>query len=130
MKVKIDTKAHFKVFTIISPGLHANMAEELGAELRQHAAGKPGHLIVVLEPPSRVDEGVLKMLRGFAEQMSAKNLSFVITGILPVGKEIRMLTGDLCIAGTYQEAVDLVMMEEMERELGAEEAPFGEGPEA
>jgi len=119
MKVKIDTKAHFKVFTLPGSGVHANMAGELVAELSRQAATEPRHLIMVLDPPARVEGAVMSALLEFAGQMAASQLSFVITGILPVDKDMPAAAGGLNTAPTYREAVDIIMMEELERELGS-----------
>ena len=119
MKVKIDTKAHFKVFTVAGPEVHANMADELVAELSRQAQAPPRHLILVLDPPARVEDPVRDALSAFARQMAASQLSFVITGILPVDKDMAAIAAGLNTAPTYEEAVDIVMMEELERELGA-----------
>jgi hypothetical protein len=119
MKVKIDTKAHFKVFTVPGPEVHANMAGELVAELGRQAATAPHHLIMVLDPPARVEGAVRSALLEFGGKIAASQLSFVTTGILAVDRDMTAPVAGLNTAPTYAEAVDIVMMEELERELGA-----------
>lgn len=127
MGVKIDTKAYFKVLTVNGAGIYANMAELLEGELWRQSETVPRHLIVVLDKFAEVPEQLLNTLNAFAEHMAAERLSFVVTGMRPTwGGKFREAFPGLNAVNTYEEAVDLVMMEELERELQA-----GEGsPEA
>ena len=127
MGVKIDTKAYFKVLKVNGAGIYANMAELLEGELWRQSETVPRHLIVVLDKFAEVPEQLLNTLNAFAEHMAAERLSFVVTGMRSTwGGKFREAFPGLNAVNTYEEAVDLVMMEELERELQA-----GEGsPEA
>lgn len=115
MGVKIDTKAYFKVLTVNALEIHANMADVLEAALREGAATAPAHLIVVLEGFEALAADITDLLHRFAGEMGSRRLSFVITGV-PAGTARPALAG-LNTVNTYQEAVDMVMMEALEREL-------------
>jgi anti-anti-sigma regulatory factor len=123
MIVKIDTKAHFTVFTLGTGAVHANMAGELEDLLGKHLAARPHNIILVVQGVSSIDAAVTKVLKKIRERAEAAHVSFVIAGVSPqTAASLGALAPDgfFPVTRTLTEAIDLVMMEELERDLGAE----------
>lgn len=115
MEVKIDTKEHFRIFRIKNIIFPANMSEDLSVCLLENTNKPPGNAIVVVEEVKNMDEEIVEALARVQAIYNGKNLSFVVTG----GREINRKIEDsgISTAPTLQEAIDLVMMEQLEREL-------------
>lgn len=125
MEVKIDTKANFKVLTVEDPEIHANMAEELVSLLEAQSAGSPGSLILVFPQGTLLPDAVTAGLRAFGERAAGRPVSFVVTGVAAPRGHLAAGDPSLPLVRTLAEAIDLVMMETLERELmgGEEELP-------
>jgi anti-anti-sigma regulatory factor len=120
MFVKIDTKAYFRVFRVTTPSLHANMAEELRSLILENMAVPPGNVILDLKEVTNIDSEVAEIFVNIHTSEAAGKTSFIITGIgTKVAEELENIptVRQLKLASTFSEAVDLVMMEEVEREL-------------
>ena len=124
MDFKIDTKDTFT--TITPPGgvLNAKLADELRgvcAELRQKGSK---NFIIDLGEITGADTGVLKALREMHEACYSSEASLVFTNLAPsVADRIKTNEGgqELNIAPQMQEAIDIINMEIIERELFSEE---------
>lgn len=115
MNVKIDTKEKFTIITPELDHLSAILSEELKSLLLGYLTKMPPHIILNLKHINTIDEKeVLKIIdtQGlFYEQ----NLSFVICEIKkPL---IKLFEDSPNITPTESEAMDIVQMEEIEREI-------------
>lgn len=120
MLVKIDTKAHFRVLRITVPALHANMAEKLERLISEQMKTAPKNIILVLGEVTRIDPEIVGMLERLDRESRAGGVSFFVTEAGPsisgTMKEAGV-GGMLSLVPSFAEAVDLVMMEGLEREL-------------
>jgi anti-anti-sigma regulatory factor len=129
MFVKIDTKAHFRILTLLRPVLHANMAEEMHAILQQNMKAPPGNIILVFDGVTAIDDAVVRAIVAARQQAGQKQVSMICTGLDHRLSEAFRPHGDTLTAAivpTLEEAIDLVMMEQLERDLmgpDAEDAP-------
>ncbi len=117
--VKIDTKEYFRVFHLSGEKLTEKMTEELGELLLQKLHEAPGHAIVVLPESADLPVALLTRLKDVQSRYAGDQLSFVITPVTGEHKRKHPILRELNHAPTLQEAVDLVMMEKIERELTA-----------
>jgi len=120
MFVKIDTKAHFRVLTLMTPVVHANMAEELGSILQKNMETPPGNIILVFDAVSAMEDQVAEVIRAARRKGVERRVSLVWTGLRPslrdllCGKDETMAAA---LTPTLKEAIDWVMMEQLERDL-------------
>jgi hypothetical protein len=115
MEVKIDTKDHFRIFRVKNSALYANMAEDLTNCLLENKENPLKNAIVVLEEVQTIDDSVGEVFTHIGQVYQDRDLSFVITGDRKVIKTLEE-RGIACTP-TLQEAIDFVMMEDLEREL-------------
>lgn len=131
MFVKIDTKAHFRILTLLRPVLHANMAEEMHAILQENMETPPGNIILVFDGVTAIDEAVIQAIAAARQRAGQSQVSMIFTGLdhrlsEALGPHRDTLTA--AMVPTLEEAIDLVMMEQLERDLmgpDEEEAPGG-----
>lgn len=71
--------------------------------------------IIVLEEVKSIDEEIAEKLAQVQAIYNDKNLSFVVTGSREINRKIE--DAGISATPTLQEAIDLVMMEQLEREL-------------
>lgn len=123
MKFKIDTKEKLVIISPEFPSLDANMA----GELLEITVSSPIHvdqnLVLDLHSvQSASPEGVEAILAVYQHAYGA-NHSCVLTGVAPsLSAQLQAAYTDfLNITPTLSEAIDIVMMEELERELSWEE---------
>lgn len=125
MLVKINTKENFKVFEVIPTEIHANMAEELQAVFQNALQAPPESAIVDWKNVQSVDEALVDFFGQIRTDYRNHSASFVMTGVNPVlSSSLKNCPGfeNWNLAPTLREAIDLVMMEKLERELlGPEE---------
>jgi len=123
MKYSVDKRERFSVFTLDELSLNSVIAPDVKAEFVIFRNEGVKNLILDLSDVKFVDSS------GLSAILTANRLwkgfgSFLITGVdHPAVKkliEISRLDSVLTIIPTLQESVDLVMMEELERELSAE----------
>jgi anti-anti-sigma factor len=123
MKFRIDKKDQYTIFSLDEENLNSILAPLLKSEFIIYRNEGVHNLILDLSSVKFVDSS------GLSAILTANRLwkgfgSFVITGIdHPSVKkliEISRLDTVLEIIPTIQESIDFVMMEELERELGAE----------
>ena len=120
MEVKINTKEKFHVTTLIEPQLTAVMTDELNNCLLPFLQTDVKNLVVNLKELQSLDSIAAKNLVKIQQKFYENNASFVICELQkPVeeflGKEdlLEMMN----TTPTESEAIDIVQMEEIEREL-------------
>ena len=78
MKVKIDTKEKFHVFTPEEPSLSANMTEELNKLLLPYLETEIKNIILKLGEVTAMDKRVAETIFHLQQTFYDKNASFVI----------------------------------------------------
>lgn len=119
MKVKIDTKEHFHQITPEEPEISAILAESWRRLLETYAAMTPYNLVVSLERVSAMAPESLEVL---VEQLhrsrsSRHSLAIFIPAISPLRNTDDSYLERLEPVLTLEEAIDLVTMESLERDL-------------
>jgi anti-anti-sigma regulatory factor len=123
MNVKIDTKEIFHVISILDTDLTANMSASFLAIIAKKQEEDAKSLILDLNHVDSIDQSFASGLKSLSAQIYAEQKSFVICKLKEAVKEKLAEWGildDLNTTPTESEAWDIVQMEEIERELGAE----------
>ncbi len=124
MEFKIDTKDTFTVLTPISGKIDANFTGALGTRCMETRQSGSKNVIVNLEHVTAIDKEVVPDLINLHEESYAEDASLVFTmvneKVMAVFKEDET---DLLIniAPRMDEAIDIVSMEILERDLFSEE---------
>jgi anti-anti-sigma factor len=124
MQVKIDTREKFHAITIKEQVLAANMTEELDKSLTPLLQNDVKSIVLVLRDIENIDNAAAEYLVKTQQLFYENNASFVICALQPAVETYLDTTGFLemlNVAPTESEAVDIVQMEEIERELLDEE---------
>jgi anti-anti-sigma factor len=128
MKVKTDTKEKFHVITVLESTLSADMAAELFDMLHLYLQNDVKNLILNLKELQSLDvipaEKLVKLQQNFYE----KNASFVICELQKPIEDFLDKINLLEIMNTTpteSEAMDIVQMEEIEREMFGPLSPEG-----
>lgn len=121
MNVKIDTKEKFTVITLNDENLPANMTGELGNLLLNYLDAPMPHVILNFKNVNAIAPEIFQKIAELRANFQEKDSSFVVCEIR---KEL--LAGfdgaeDLNITPTESEAWDIIQMEEIERELLADD---------
>lgn len=127
MKVKTDTKEKFHVITVQEPTLSADMAAELSDLLLPYLQNDVKNIILNLKELQSLDEIAAEKLVKLQQNFYEKNYSFVICAIQkPVEDFLDSvnLLEMMNTTPTESEAMDIVQMEEIEREFLNEEDPL------
>ncbi|HEY8956318.1 STAS domain-containing protein [Chitinophaga sp.] len=119
MKFKIDTKEKIVVFCPEEAVLDANLAEELTAAVAALPELEERNLILDMTLVQKMDATGVEAILTVYQRMYDNNLSCAITGLNnTLTATLKSAGGDMLnLAPTMAEAIDLVMMEELEREL-------------
>ena len=119
MKFKIDTKEKIVVFCPEEPVLGANLAEEFKAAVAGLPELEGRNLILDMTLVQKIDPPGVEAILTVYERMYDNNLSCAVTGLNnTLTATLKSAGGDMLnLAPTMAEAIDLVMMEELEREL-------------
>lgn len=119
MKFKIDTKEKIVVFCPEVDSLDANMSDNLLTTITSLTELNGRNLILDLSFVKNIDTQGTDDILAVYQQMYDTNHSCAITGVNTTLTVILKEAGGemLNLAPTMAEAVDLVMMEELEREL-------------
>jgi anti-anti-sigma regulatory factor len=123
MRVKIDTKEAFHVISIEESVLTANMAEELSSILAEKQQDDPKNLIINLNKVAQIDTSIAILMKKIHQQMYSEKKSFVLCELTPAVKNEFGNLGMLEMINhtpTESEAYDIVLMEEIERELDSD----------
>ncbi len=124
MDFKIDTKDAFAVIIPDTSKLDANLAEELVNKCTETRLNGSNNLIVDLQHVQEVSEDALALFVQFHEESYSNEQSLVFTGINPtVSAALKAAETDLLlnVAPKMIEAVDIISMEILERDLFGEE---------
>lgn len=126
MFVKIDTRPDFRILRPVTDQIHANMADELRKLILENMDTPPHHLILRMDEVTGSEPAVITMLEEMQTIAKMKGYSFYMSGIPDLLKaEVDHVPSfkRLNKAPTLAEAIDMTMMEKLERELmGGEEA--------
>lgn len=125
MEFKIDTKPSYAVITPVSNTLDANLTAAIRQKWNELAENGQGNVIIDLNNCVETDETAADGLTGLHEEIYSANHSIVFTNPQPgimaffKSKELDLLIN---LAPTMNEAVDIVSMEMLERDLFNEES--------
>ena len=120
MKVKTDTKEKFHVITVQEPALSADMAAELSDLLLPYLQNDVKNVILNLKELQSLDEISAEKLVKLQQNFYEKNSSFVFCEIQRPVEDFLDNVNLLEMMNTTpseSEAMDIVQMEEIEREL-------------
>lgn len=120
MQVKIDTKEKFHVFYIQESNLTANMTEDVQVRLLTYLQNPVKNIVLKCKDIISIDDAAAETLIYVQQKFYEQHASFVICGLQPKVEEALDKTGLLEIMNvvpTESEAGDIVLMEEIEREL-------------
>ncbi|MFM7709560.1 MAG: STAS domain-containing protein [Ferruginibacter sp.] len=120
MNIKLDTKEKFRVLRIQEDTITENLSAEFHAILDEHSATPPHNLILDFTRVRHIADAGISILTAVYGQCLEKGISMVIFGLQ---KEViqslqeKEMDDLLNITPTESEAMDIVQMEEIEREL-------------
>ena len=124
MQVKTNTKERFHVITVTDPALTADMAAELSDLLLAYLQNDVKNLILNLKELQSLDEIAAERVVKLQQIFYEKNSSFVICELQKPVEEFLDNVNLLEVMNTTpteSEAMDIVQMEEIERDLLDEE---------
>ena len=124
MKVKTDTKEKFHVITVQEPSMSADMAAKLNDLLLVYLQNDVKNVILNLKELQSLDEIAAERLVKLQQNFYEENSSFVVCEIQkPVEDFLDSvnLLEMMNTTPTESEAMDIVQMEEIEREFLNEE---------
>ena len=124
MQVKTNTKERFHVITVTDPALTADMAAELSDLLLAYLHNDVKNLILNLKELQSLDEIAAERLVKLQQNFYEKNSSFVICELQKPVEDFLDSVNLLEVMNTTpteSEAMDIVQMEEIERDLLTEE---------
>lgn len=119
MKFKIDTKEKIVVFCPEESVLDANLAEDFITAVTALPELEGRNLILDMTLVQKMDTTGVEAILTVYQRMYDNNLSCAVTGLNnTLTATMKSAGGDMLnLAPTMAEATDLVMMEELEREL-------------
>jgi anti-anti-sigma factor len=121
MMVKIDTREKFHVITILESNVAANMTEKMDKVLLPLLDGNVKNVIINMKDIKMMDKAAAAHLLDLQHLFYDTRASFVICELQPHVKEAVdsfSLMEQFNYTPTESEAMDIVQMEEIERELG------------
>ena len=124
MKVKTDTKEKFHVITVQEPSMSADMAAKLSDLLLPNLQNDVKNVILNLKELHSLDELAAEKLVKLQQNFYEENSSFVVCEIQKPVEDFLDSVNLLEIMNTTpteSEAMDIVQMEEIEREFLNEE---------
>src|SRR6188508_1201635 len=128
MKVKTDTKEKFHVITVQEPSMSADMAAKLSDLLLPNLQNDVKNVILNLKELHLLDEIAAEKLVKLQQNFYEKNSSFVICEIQKPVEDFLDSVNLLEVMNTTpteSEAMDIVQMEEIEREMFGPLSPEG-----
>jgi anti-anti-sigma regulatory factor len=120
MLVKLDTKEKFHVITILEPVLTANMTEELQRTFDACTQNGVKNLILNLENVSEMELEAALKLCNMQQNSYENNHSFVFCSLqkdVEKWLDSQELLEVMNVTPTESEAMDILQMEEIEREM-------------
>jgi anti-anti-sigma regulatory factor len=124
MEFKIDTKDTFSVITPIADKISANLTGAIGEKCTQMRQSGSNNVIVDLQHCKEIEQDAIPELVQMHEDSYAQEMSLVFTAVNEkVMAALRAEETDLLIniAPRMQEAIDIISMEILERDLFNEE---------
>ncbi len=124
MEFKIDTKETFTIITPITTTISANLADLLQRQCEETRQNGSNNFIIDLQQVNNADTDGIAALADLHELCYSRDESLVFTGINPeLMKQFKEDEVDLLlnIAPKMIEAVDIISMEILERDLFGEE---------
>jgi len=123
MKFKIDTKEKIVVFTPQEAVLDANLSDSFVEIITQLKELEERNLILDMQLVKEMSPETVKAILTVYQELYDNSRSCVITHLNSSLTQTLKDAGDdmLNIAPTMSEAIDLIMMEELERELMRDE---------
>ena len=121
MMVKIDTREKFHVITIHEQDLAANMTEKMEDCLVALLNDNVKNVIINIKDIKNIDNAAAERLIHLQQLFYEQNASFVVCEAQPELKKELDASGALDLLNytpTESEASDIVLMEELEREMG------------
>lgn len=120
MKVKLDTKEKFHVITILETALTANMTEELERTFNDCIQNGVKNAILNLAQVAAIDLDTALKLCNMQQNSYENNHSLVFCCLqtdLEKWLDEQELLEIMNVTPTESEAMDIIQMEEMEREM-------------
>ncbi|MRG47260.1 STAS domain-containing protein [Chitinophaga sp. SYP-B3965] len=119
MQFKIDTKEKIVLFRLEEPELNANLAAELEETISGMTELEEKNLVLDLRSLQSIDEKGLKAIFAVYNHQYERGLSAAVAHLSP---DLAAVLGEkypemLNVVPTESEAIDMVMMEDLEREL-------------
>ncbi len=124
MEFKIDTKDTFTVITPVATELNAQLADNIAAKCEEERHNGSNNFIIDLQSVNKADEQGIAGLVKMHEDFYSNDHSLVFTGAnAAVMNSMKENETDLLlnIAPKMIEAVDIISMEILERDLLGEE---------
>ncbi len=124
MQVKIDTREKFHAITISEQEITANMTAELDKCLLPILQNVVKNLLLILKDTQSLDKAAAEHLVNLQQLFYEQHASFVVCGLQPAAEKALdqwELLELMNTAPTEMEAADIILMEEIERELLDEE---------
>ena len=124
MKVKIDTKEKFHAITVSEASISATMTEELYTCLLQNLQNDVKNVVLILKDTETIDDAAAKAIVNIQQKFYESKASFVVCELRKPVAEFLNISGwaeAMNITPTESEAADIVQMEELERDLLAED---------
>lgn len=124
MDFKIDTKDTFAVITPITDTISVNLTEELQATFEKMRQSGSNNFIIDLQECNSIDPDAIEKLVALHEACYALDNSIVYTAMKgSIINELKKSETDLLIniAPKMIEAIDIISMEILERDLFGEE---------
>lgn len=120
MQVKIDTREKFHAITILEANIAANMTAELDGCLLPVLQDGVKNVVLILKDSKNIEDAAAERLMRIQEAFYDAGASFVICELTPEVESSLESSGMLefmNVTPTESEAGDIVLMEEIEREL-------------
>lgn len=125
MDFKIDTRTNYTILTPITNVLDVGLADALRQKWDSLPECASSNLIVDFSNVLRAEENAASVLSEIQQDRYSQDLSIVYTNLTAdITEHIRQFDEDLLlnIAPTMDEAIDIISMEVLERDLFREES--------
>ena len=124
MEFKIDTKDTFSIITPIAGEINANLTGALGEKCTQIRQSGSNNIIIDFQHCKEIDKAAVPALVQLHEESYGQEMSLVFTAVNE--KIMAVLKADetdllINIAPRMDEAIDIISMEILERDLFNEE---------
>ncbi len=120
MQFKIDTKENYSILSPENPQLDANLAENIFQYVQNSISDAPQNYILQLDAVQEAPTEAFDTLRLLHETLYGENCSFVVTGVQPTlmqAMKTNELHHEINITPSMQEAIDIINMEILERDI-------------